>query len=458
MLIDAPDAARAQVLGEPVRKPAPMEFGDYLRILRERWFAIVVVMLFMLIGTGIFTMLVTPTYVSQSTLFVTVSSAQDNAYENSQFARQRVASYPDLVDSPKVLQKVKDELSLDMDLPELARHVKAVNPPETVLLEVSADSDEAAQAAQIANSAAKELSATIEELETSSGAGGTTVEANLMVPATASTNPDEPRALINLALALIVGLSAGIGLALILDRSEQRIRWARDIERDFGLGVVGEVESAGATVDASIDPKVRTAYRELAANLQLINDGTVPRRTLLVVVGEEPQQQHYGAAALARVLADVGSRVCLVDGDAAAVPALDHRLHEPGVGEILSGTAEVDEAMQRIEHLPLGYLPAGSAQVELRRHDVAGQTHSLLKSLEVDHDAVLLSTRFDALPLDASLLAPSADCVLLVCRARGTFRADLAATLNELKAARVSPAGVVLVHDAKRRARRRQRG
>lgn len=454
MLIGVPSTSRAQVFGEPSGKPQPLEFGDYLRILRERWFAVAVALLIMLIGAGAYTLSATPTFVAKATLFVTVTSAEDTAYENSQFARQRVASYPDIVDSPEVLDKVVDEASLDMSASELAAHVTAVNPAETVLLEVSADSTDAGQAALIANAAAKGLSAAIEKLETSPRAGGMTVKAALMVPATAPASPDEPRPLINLALAVVLGLSVGTIAALLLDRRERRIRRAEDIERDFHISVVGEVTSSA---DAEVmDTAERTAYRELAANLALINDGSVPRRTLLVAVGEDAQQQH-SAAALGRVLTDLGGRVCLVDGDAASIPVLGNRPIAPGAGEVLSGAVEVAEAVQWLDHLPMGYLPAGSREVSLRAHDVASKVHPLLESIEEGHDVVLLSTRFDAAPLDASLLAPYADCVLLVCRARGTFRVELAATLKELTAVHVIPAGVVLVHDAKRRARRRQR-
>lgn len=453
-LITVPGAARAQVFAEMAGKPQPLEFGDYVRILRERWFAMVVAMLIMLIGAGCYTLSATPVFVAKATLFVTATSADDTAYENSQFARQRVASYPDIVDSPEVLDKVVEDLSLEMTASALAGHVTAVNPKDTVLLEVSADADDAARAAEIANATAKGLGMAIEKVETSPRAGGMTVKAALMVPATAPAIPDAPRPLINFALAMVLGLSSGIIAALFLDRGERRIRRAADIERDFNLGVVGEVK---ASVDPEgLDRADRTAYREMAANLALINDGAIPQRTLLVSVGEEPAQQH-GAVALGRVLADLGRRVCLVDGDAAAVPLLGNRPSSPGVGEVLCGEVEADDAMQRLDHLAMAYLPAGSPGSALRRHDVARQASPFLDAIGGEHDAVVLSTRFDAEPLDASLLAPYADCVLLVCLARGTLRMDLAATLKELTAVHVVPAGVVLIHDAPRPARRRGR-
>ncbi|HXF03051.1 MAG TPA: Wzz/FepE/Etk N-terminal domain-containing protein, partial [Arthrobacter sp.] len=179
-LITVPGAARAQVFAEMAGKPQPLEFGDYVRILRERWFAMVVAMLIMLIGAGIYTLSASPVFVAKATLFVTATSADDTAYENSQFARQRVASYPDLVDSPEVLDEVVEDLSLEMTASALAGHVTAVNPKDTVLLEVSADADDATRAADIANAAAKGLSAAIEKVETSPRAGGMTVKAALM--------------------------------------------------------------------------------------------------------------------------------------------------------------------------------------------------------------------------------------------------------------------------------------
>src|SRR6185437_2515595 len=100
---------------------------------------------------------------------------------------------------------------------------------------------------------------------TSPRAGGMTVKAALMVPAVAPAIPDAPRPLINLALALVLGLSSGIIAALFLDRGERRIRRAADIERDFNLGVVGEVKASAEP--EGLDRADRTAYREMAANL-----------------------------------------------------------------------------------------------------------------------------------------------------------------------------------------------
>lgn len=455
MLIDFPRTARAQVLGGPLEKPEPLELGDYLWILRERWFAVAVSVLAMLIIAGGYTLVATPSYSATATLFVTAASSDDTAYANSQFARQRVTSYPDIVDSPEVLNKVLNEVPLEMSVAELAGHVKAVNPTDTVLLEVSADAPDAVQAAQIANAAAEGLGDAVEKLETAPQTGGMKVKAALMVPATAPGSPDEPRPLINLALAVILGLSIGVVAALLLDRSERRIRWVRDIERDFGQVVIGEVVSSGIH-DGGLDASSRAAYRELAANLQLINDGEVPRRTLLVSVGED--QQRSGGAALGQVLAGLGRRVCVVDGDATVDPVLAGRPRIPGAGEILMGQVELHEAVQGLDAVPMDYLPAGSLDPSLRRHDIALKIHPLLEALEENHDTLVLSTRFDAAPIDAALLAPMADSVLLVCGVRETLRVELAAALKELTAAHVIPTGVVLVHPVKRRAGRRQRG
>ena len=55
------------------------------------------------------------TYAATSTLLLRVDSTEASLFERNQFSLARIKSYPPLVDSPEVIDAVRDDLDLDDD-------------------------------------------------------------------------------------------------------------------------------------------------------------------------------------------------------------------------------------------------------------------------------------------------------------------------------------------------------
>ena len=60
-----------------------------------------------------------------------------SALEGSSFTQQRVKSYAEIVDSPRVLDPVINDLDLDVSATSLASRVKATVPLGTTLINVT---------------------------------------------------------------------------------------------------------------------------------------------------------------------------------------------------------------------------------------------------------------------------------------------------------------------------------
>src|SRR5690606_36299135 len=142
-----------------------MDLSDFLFVLRTRMWWIAASTLAGILASIVITLGMTPVYTAKSTLFVSVNSSQDTAYARGQFALQRVGSYPQLVNDPKLINQVIRELDLDRSFQDVKSSVNATNPVDTVLLAVTAKAPEAQQAADIANTAAGLLAESIQKLE-----------------------------------------------------------------------------------------------------------------------------------------------------------------------------------------------------------------------------------------------------------------------------------------------------
>ncbi len=57
------------------------------------------------------------------------------------------------------------------------------------------------------------------------------------------TRKHSPKIVLNLALAVFVGLFLGVGLAFLLDYLDDTIKSAEAVERQFGISVLGTITS-----------------------------------------------------------------------------------------------------------------------------------------------------------------------------------------------------------------------
>ncbi|WP_411284443.1 YveK family protein, partial [Lapillicoccus sp.] len=197
-----------------------MELRDYLRVLRKRWLVIVVVTLVTLGVAALATVLSPKVYSAQTQFFVSTSGSDNNAgqlLQGNTFTQQRVKSYAQLLETPKVLSPVIDKLKLNETPDQLATRVTATVPLDTVLIEVTVTDGNPDQAALIAKALGEQFPATIDELEKVAAGQPSPVKVTLVREPQANTSPISPKPLRNLALGLVLGLLLGFGVALLRD-------------------------------------------------------------------------------------------------------------------------------------------------------------------------------------------------------------------------------------------------
>ena len=129
-----------------------MELHDYVRIVRKRWVSIALVtVLALAVAIGV-TLLATPTYQASSQVFVSVNSAgtTSDLLQGSNYSQEQVASYTDLVTSPRVLTPVIEKLGLGLRPETLAKLVSANSPLNTVLINITVADTVPKRASEIA--------------------------------------------------------------------------------------------------------------------------------------------------------------------------------------------------------------------------------------------------------------------------------------------------------------------
>lgn len=259
-----------------------------------------------------------------------------------------------------------------------------------------------------------------------------TGDADVVDTASVPTVPSAPSPKRDAAIALVLGLALGVGLAFLLNLIDRRIKNVEEFEALYGFRALSTIP------ERSRDPSSQKERQAALEPFRILRNGLTflqirsDVKVVLVTSAVPGEGKSTVAAGLARATALAGQRVVLVEADLRRPTfhqqfdlGADHR----GLTAALVGGVPVRELLRNVlpglrtlSVLPSGPLPPNSA--ELLRSAEMGM---LLRELSQDADLVIL----DAPPLlpvaDAQVLLdhPQVDGCLVVARAYRTTRDEV---------------------------------
>jgi len=292
-------------------------------------------------------------------------------------------------------------------------------------------------------------------------------------PAMVPSTPARPAKARNIALAFLVGLVGGVGLALLREYLDNTVKTPDDVEtlaRLPSLAVVpafGDSANAGRKAgilkggstngyDKRIElvaqhlPKsqMSEAFRALRTAL-LLSQPDRPPQVILVTSALPREGKTTAAANLAVTLAQLGDKTVLVDAD----------LRKPGVGRVLNlasgkyaglssylaGVSTLDlvtvqhPAIPNLAAIPTGPLPPNPADLlsSHRLTEAISELRLKYKFIVIDSPPVMAAT-------DAVILSVQTDGVLLVVRSGETPKEAFTRTRDLLTSVKSHILGVVL--------------
>ena len=285
-----------------------------------------------------------------------------------------------------------------------------------------------------------------------------TGNAEVVQPASVPSSPSSPQTKRNGILGALLGLLLGLGMVFLAERLDRRVRDPSELEQAYGVPVLGAVPQSPSYSGAGTQPLPGVeaeAFALLRARLRYFNvDREV--RSLLVTSAIPGEGKTTVALNLAVAEAVAGnSRVALLEADLRR-PALGQRLglgSAPGLAEILSRNATLDEALCRVQVpgrgngdgpaasftvITAGAIPPNPAELVESRSMI-----DLLSALSEQFDLVIIDTPPTSVVSDAIPLMRLVSGVVIVSRIDVTTRDATRHLREQLRKLKAPTLGVV---------------
>ncbi len=275
--------------------------------------------------------------------------------------------------------------------------------------------------------------------------------------------PVKPRKALTMALCLMLGLMAGVGLAFFQEWIDQRVKTPEEASAAAGsplLGVIPHASESDAegNLGTFIQAKPSSPFAEAFRTVRTAVFFGVPqeRSQILLITSPGPSEGKSSVGAnLAIAMAQAGQRVLVIDGDFRR--PIQHRFfevdNECGLSNVLVGDKQLSEAIkhtsiQNLDVLPCGPRPVNPAEL-LNSEAFTGVVGELCKN----YDRIIL----DSPPVlgfaDSRILAALAHATILVVRCENTSRKAVEAACEALASVGGTVLGVV-ANDMNERSRR----
>jgi polysaccharide biosynthesis transport protein len=335
--------------------------------------------------------------------------------------------------------------------------------------DIEAGSDDEVQRQILLNQLSQVMS---QASELGEAADAITGGGSILSPGEVATTPVAPRPMRTGALALVLGVLLGVGVAFLRDHVDDVVREENDVKRATGnrpiLGRIPTWEDpeGGNRLATVVEPSslASESYRELSAAVRFLlvasdqrgrdtdgrvvrdEDQGVPARTLMVASAAAGDGKTSTSANLAVAAARVGMRTLLVDCDLRK-PTVANRFglgKTAGLTDLLVAGGRLEDYALDVGIDSLRVLPAGT--IPPNPHELLASP--AMRAFEAEAREVADLVIYDvpavlAVP-DALELGHQVDHALMVARTSRTGRRGLTAAIERLEQVGTSIAGTVL--------------
>jgi capsular polysaccharide biosynthesis protein len=210
---------------------------DIVDILRKRWKLILSITIMATITAAIISFFViAPKYEANTKVFIGKENTKDQNYNNSdiQMYQQLLKTYAGVITTNDLIEKAIDADNLNVTSEEVLKNLTVTPGANTQILEIKYINTDKALARDVVDSVTKQFMKTATELIPN---GNVKVIESVKLPEA----PASPNKKLNIAIAFLLGLMVGVGLAFLLEFMDNTFKTKEQLEQMLGVPVIGAI-------------------------------------------------------------------------------------------------------------------------------------------------------------------------------------------------------------------------
>lgn len=206
---------------------------EVLLVLRKRLVMIISITFAAALVSGIISFyFITPIYQSSTQILLNQKRAEQGA-QAVQMDLQLIETYSDIMKSPAILRKVKEQLGLNTSTEALGGQITIISREKSQVMSVAVKDADPEKARDIANTVVTVFK---EEIPKITSLDNVTILSQ--AEAVKGQSPISPSPMLNIAIAFVVGLIVSVGLVLLLEYFKNYLNSDNVIKREKDVNKV----------------------------------------------------------------------------------------------------------------------------------------------------------------------------------------------------------------------------
>lgn len=425
--------------------------------LKNKLIILLIVIVTTILGSIYSFYLVTPKYEASTTLIlgrINNSTSETKTSTTDQITQSEisinsnlVSTYSELIKSRTLIQKVIDNLKLNLTESSVRNSISVSRISDTELIEITVKNEDGELASKIANEIAKVFSSKVEEVYNISNV-------YIIDKAIASNTPYNINHVKDIVIAIFIGVVISGIYVLIYHLLDNTIKSETQIEKNIGLKNLiniplekkkGKKQNQNELI-TYLESKslVSESFRTFRTNVQFSKSNSKGGKTFLVSSCFPSEGKSYISANLAITFAQIGKKVILVDSDMRMGRQAEIFKISKGVGlsNYISGldrngieiSEDIGRYIKETEIANLNLITAGSVPPNPSELLSSPKLQELIENLKSFYDIII----FDGAPIipitDSLILARNLESTIIVTLYNKTKKDDLLKVKNDIEA------------------------
>lgn len=413
------------------------------KLEQKRKYVILILIICLLVGL-IYNIFLMPKKITSETTLMLIEKEEKSANEftnkgNIELTKKMVSNFEEIIKSKSSINSLKDSLSLDINVNELANqiNVKEVSNSDTFKLIVQ--NEDTDLAIKINNGLIRNFSEKIE-----------TIYSNTEVYIVDNTHIEENvnylLFILIIILSTIIGIFINLIYLLILVKLDKRVEKSNDLESELALKNLGKIPLIKTKNKLIIENEKKSlliSFRNLRSNIQFINVNNKEKNTILVTSSRKSEGKTTIASNLAISFAETGKKVVLIDTNmnSGNIDKMFNLPNDLGLSNYLSGIDEngveinerinkfiKDTTIKNLNIITSGTIPPNSSELL-----AMPKFEEMLKDLSVFYNIIILDGSQVLNATDALILARLANSTLIVSNYKKTKKDELWHTKRDIQ-------------------------